>query len=140
MMSRQQLSYGRSAAVDLEFAQAVERVRGLLKDEGFGILCEIDVAKTLNEKLGESFRPYVILGACNPQLAHKALQAEDQLGLLLPCNVVVQSHEGKTIVSAVDAEKMLGVVENPALREIAQDAGARLARVMERMVQASVNS
>lgn len=127
----EQLDYGRVATVELGFAEAVERVRALLKDQGFGVLCEIDVAKTMKEKIGADFRPYLILGACNPQLAHRALSAEGQLGLLLPCNVVVQSQGGKTLVSAVDAAKMLDVVGNPQLREIAEEANARLGKVID---------
>jgi len=115
----------------MNFPRAVERVRELLQNEGFGILCEINVAKTLKDKIGAEFRPYVILGACNPNLAHRALEAEEQLGLLLPCNVVVQEIDGKTVISAVDASKMLEVVGNPALHEIAVDANSRLQRVLD---------
>ena len=126
----EQFAYGSSVTTDLSFGDAVERAKELLKSEGFGVLCEIDVSKTMKEKIGEDFRPYLILGACNPQLAHRALSAEAQLGLLLPCNVVVQTQAGKTVVSAVDAQKMLDVVGNSALREVATDANARLARVI----------
>lgn len=133
----EQLTYGRAATVDLNFQDAIERVRGLLKEQGFGVLCEIDVAKTIKEKTGADFRPYIILGACNPQLAHRALSAEAQLGLLLPCNVVVQAQDGKTVVSAVDAQKMLDVVGNPDLREVAQDANAGLQAVIDRMATAT---
>ena len=126
----EQFAYGSSVTTDLSFGDAVERAKELLKSEGFGVLCEIDVSKTMKEKIGEDFRPYLILGACNPQLAHRALSAEAQLGLLLPCNVVVQEQGGKTIVSAVDAQKMLDVVGNSALREVATDANASLARVI----------
>lgn len=129
----QDLGYGRAVTLDIEFSEAVERVRSLLKEQGFGILCEIDVAKTLKEKIGVEFPPYLILGACNPQLAHRALQVENQLGLLLPCNVVVQSKGGKTIVSAVNAQQMLGVVGNPQLGDVARDADARLQTVIERI-------
>lgn len=129
----EQINYGRVASVDLDFHDALERVRSLLKDQGFGILCEIDVAKTMKEKIGAEFRPYVILGACNPQLAHRALSEEDQLGLLLPCNVVVQSVGDATIVSAVDAAKMMDVVGNPALDAVARDANARLEAVLDAM-------
>lgn len=126
-----QISYGRAISSDMNFPRAVERVRELLQNEGFGILCEINVAKTLKDKIGAEFRPYVILGACNPNLAHRALEAEEQLGLLLPCNVVVQEIDGKTVISAVDASKMLEVVGNPALHEIAVDANSRLQRVLD---------
>lgn len=127
----EQLTYGRAATVNLTFDDAVERVRTLLKEQGFGVLCEINVAKTMKEKIGADFRPYVILGACNPQLAHRGLSAESQLGLLLPCNVVVQSQDGKTVVSAIDAAKMLDIVGNPDLADVAQDANARLSAVIE---------
>ncbi len=127
----EQLTYGRAVTADLKFEDALERVRVLLKDQGFGVLCEIDVAKTMKEKVGADFRPYVILGACNPQLAHRALSAEPQLGLLLPCNVVVRSQDGKTVVSAIDAAKMLDIVGNPALADVAQDANTRLQAVID---------
>lgn len=123
--------YGKTVESDLPFAKAIERATQLLKDEGFGILCQIDVEKTLREKTGAEFRPYVILGACNPALAHKALSTEDQLGLLLPCNVVVQERDGKTIISAVDARQMLDLVGNSALDEVAADANARFQRVLD---------
>jgi uncharacterized protein (DUF302 family) len=128
---KQELAYGRMAAVGMNFNDAVGRVRSLLKEQGFGILCEIDVAKILKEKIGADFPPYLILGACNPQLAHRALQAENQLGLLLPCNVVVQSKDGRTVVSAVNAREMLAVVGNPQLEEVARDADARLQAVID---------
>lgn len=126
----EQFAYGSSVTTDLSFGDAVERAKELLKSEGFGVLCEIDVSKTMKEKIGEDFRPYLILGACNPQLAHRALSAEAQLGLLLPCNVVVQTQAGKTVVSAVDAQKMLDIVGNASLKDVATDANARLARVI----------
>jgi len=122
----EQIAYGRTVTVDMEFGEAVERVKSLLQEQGFGILSEIDVGKTMKAKIGEDFPPYLILGACTPQLAHRALLAENQLGLLLPCNVVVQSKDGKTVVSAVDAQKMLDIVGNPELRDIARDANERL--------------
>jgi uncharacterized protein (DUF302 family) len=130
-MMNQELAYGRVATVGMNFTDAVDRVRSLLKEQGFGILCEIDVAKILKEKIRADFSPYLILGACNPQLAHRALQAENQLGLLLPCNVVVQSIGGKTVVSAVNARQMLALVGNPQLEEVARDADARLQAVID---------
>lgn len=126
-------SYGHVATVELDFDDAVERVRALLKAQGFGVLCEIDVSKTLKEKLGVDVRPYLILGACNPSLANRALELEEQIGLLLPCNVVVQTQDGKTVVSAVDAGKMLDVVGNPALAEVSGDANARLRSIIEEL-------
>lgn len=134
------LTYGRAVAVNLSFQDAVERVRALLKEQGFGVQCEIDVAKTMKEKLGEAFRPYLILGACNPQLAHRAISAEAQLGLLLPCNLVIQEQDGSTVVSAVDASQMLGIVGNPALRDVAEDANARLRAVLDGVAAAETST
>jgi len=129
------IRYGRAIATTLPFAAALARVKELLKEQGFGVLCEIDVAKTLDEKIGAAFRPYVILGACNPLLAHQALGAEPQLGLLLPCNVVVQEKDGRTIVSAIDAQAMLGLVGNPALAPVADDASVRLGRALDQIAR-----
>ena len=121
-----------SATTDLGFAAATERVREELKVEGFGVLCEIDVQATLKEKLGVDREPYVILGACNPPLAHRALEAEPDLGTLLPCNVVVYRHEGVTHVSAIDAERMLSIVGREELAPVAAEVRRRLAAVVER--------
>jgi len=128
------VEYGRCVeARGATFDEVVERVKSLLKDEGFGVLCEIDVTATLREKIGADFRPYRILGACNPQLAQQALEAEAQLGLLLPCNLVVQVVDGRTLVSAIDAGAMMRFVDNPALEPVAIDANARLDRVLSRI-------
>ena len=116
----------------LSFADAFDRVRAELKEEGFGILCEIDVQSTLREKLGVEGEPYTILGACNPSLAHDALTAEPQLGTLLPCNVVVYERDGETVISAIDAERMLSIVGNDRLADIAAQVRAKLAAVVER--------
>ena len=124
--------YTLSATTTLPFDQAVERVRDELKADGFGVLCEIDVQATMKEKLGVDGEPYLILGACNPPLAHQALQAEPELGVLLPCNVVVYERNGSTHVSAVDAERMLSIVGNDELSEIATDVKRRLGAVVER--------
>src|SRR5579872_3192565 len=129
----QTTEYGKVVACDLPIDEAVERVKALLKDEGFGVLCEIDVQKALAEKLGKDFRPYRILGACNPVLAHEALSTDAQLGLLLPCNVVVQEESGHAIVSAIDATALLSVANNPALQPIAYDVNKRLGRVLDRI-------
>ncbi len=103
----------------------------MLKSEGFGVLSTIDVRQTMKEKLEIEFEPYVILGACNPQLAYRALQAEHDLGLLLPCNVIVHEHDGMSVVSIVDPAQMLGVVgQNPELQAVAKEAGVRLRRVV----------
>lgn len=122
--------YGFGTALDLPFDEAVARTKAALKDEGFGVLSQIDVQATMKEKLGIDFEHYVILGACNPQLAHRALQVEHELGLLLPCNVIVHEHDGKSAVAIVDPAAMLGVVENPALQAVADEAKGRLERVV----------
>lgn len=129
--SSDQASYGFSTELDLPFEDAVERTKEALQEEGFGVLTTIDVQKTLREKLDVPFERYVILGACNPALAHRALTAEHELGLLLPCNVVVHEHEGKSAVSIVDPVQMLGFVgDNPAVHEVAGEAATRLRRVV----------
>jgi len=128
--------YTLSATTALPFAEAVERVREELKVDGFGVLCEIDVQATMKAKLGVDGEPYTILGACNPPLAHRALQAEPELGVLLPCNVVVYVRDGETHVAAVDAERMLSIVGNEELAPVAADVRARLAAVVERVVGA----
>ena len=127
--------YALKTTTHLSFSEAVERVRAELKAEGFGVLCEIDVQATLKEKLDVDGEPYVILGACNPTLAHQALTTEPDLGVLLPCNVVVYRKEGETHVSAVDAERMLSIVENTALAPIAADVKQRLSAVVERVAR-----
>ncbi len=124
--------YTLTSTTPLPFAEAVERVRSELKHEGFGVLCEIDVQATLKQKLGVAGEPYLILGACNPPLAHQALEADPDLGVLLPCNVVVYQHDGDTRISAVDAERMLSIVANDELAPIAADVKRRLAAVVER--------
>lgn len=121
---------GMNVYLQSEYDAALERVTAELQKEGFGILTEIDVRATLKKKLDVDFRPYKILGACNPPLAHKALTAAPEVGLLLPCNVTVsQEDNGRVLVSLIDPEIMLGVVDNPALEAIACDAKERLQRV-----------
>lgn len=128
--------YGFGTTLNLPFDGAVERVKGALKDEGFGVLTTIDVRETMKQKLNVDFERYVILGACNPQLAHRALQAEHELGLLLPCNVIVHEHDGRTAVSVVDPAQMLGVVGGrPELQEVAREAEERLRRVVAALEQ-----
>lgn len=127
------MKYGKAIVSKLSFDEAAEAAKAALREEGFGVLCEIDVAKTLREKIGADFRRYTILGACNPHFALEALQQESHLGLLLPCNVVVQELEGAIVVSAVDARAMLSIVENPALLGVADDVNARLSRVLNRL-------
>ena len=124
--------YTLSATTVLPFADAVERVRAELQEEGFGVLCDVDVQATLREKLGVEQEPYTILGACNPPLAHQALSAEPQLGTLLPCNVVVYERDGETHISAIDADRMLSIVDNDELAPIAAQVRDKLAAVVER--------
>jgi uncharacterized protein (DUF302 family) len=114
------------------FDEAVERVRTELASEGFGVLCEIDVQETLRAKLGVETERYLILGACNPPLAHRALEAEPELGALLPCNVVVYERWGETHLAAIDPERMLSIVGNDELAEVASEVRERLGRVVER--------
>ena len=127
-------SYALTGETTMPLADAVERVREELKVEGFGVLTEIDVQATLKEKLDIDVEPYVILGACNPPLAHQALEAEPDLGVLLPCNVVVYERNGVTHVSAVDAERMLSIVDNDQLADVAEDVRARFGAVVARVV------
>ncbi len=113
------------------FEDAERRVADALKAEGFGVLTRIDVKDTLEKKLGAVFRPYVILGACNPPLARRALESEPQIGLLLPCNVVVQETEGgEVVVSIADPKAMFTLVDNPSVAPVAAEADARLRRVI----------
>ena len=126
------VDYGMRTVVALPYERAVERAREALAGEGFGVLSEIDVRATLRKKLDVEFRPYVILGACNPPLAHRALMAEADIGLLLPCNVIVYATDtaGESVVAAVDPETSLGRVGNDALVEVAADVKRRLQRML----------
>ena len=124
--------YALTGETTMPIADAVARVREELKVEGFGVLTEIDVQATLKEKLDIDVEPYLILGACNPPLAHQALEAEPELGVLLPCNVVVYERGGATHIAAIDAERMLSIVGNDELAPIAADVKQRLAAVVER--------
>jgi uncharacterized protein (DUF302 family) len=122
---------GFSTTTPLTYEQAIAKVTEELKKEGFGVLTEIDVKETLKKKLNAEFRPYKILGACNPALAHQALQKEVELGLFLPCNVIVyQADGGGTVVSAVDPNIALGRLNRPQLQPIAEEVAARLKRVI----------
>ena len=131
--AKSEITYGYSRTLDLAYDQAVEHTREALKAEGFGVLSEIDLKQKLKEKLGVDFRDYVILGACNPTLAYETLQQELDIGLLLPCNVIVYEFEGKTVVSAVDAAKMLSVVGNPKLESTARNVNEKLHRVIDNL-------
>lgn len=124
-------AYGFGTEIDAPIDEAIERTKAALKAEGFGVLTTIDVKATMKEKIDVDFEPYVILGACNPHLAHRALQAEHELGLLLPCNVIVHEHDGKSRVSVIDPAQMLGFVgENAELAAVGAEAEARLRRVV----------
>lgn len=123
-------AFGKTVAMSQE--QAIEAVTQALAKEGFGVLTEIDVAATLKKKLGLERPPYRILGACNPQLASRALEAEPQIGALLPCNVVVrQDAQGKTLVEFMDPDAVLGLVGRPEIAPIAAEVKARLTRVLQ---------
>lgn len=129
--------YGFSVQVDMAFEQAIDRVTEALKTEGFGVLSDIDVQATLKSKLGVEIRPYRILGACNPSLANQALDAEADIGLLLPCNVVVrEDDQGKTIVAFMDPKAVLNLVDNPDVPALATEVRERLDRVKESLVGA----
>jgi len=122
--------YSFGKVVDLTYAEAIDRVVEALRQEGFGVLTEIDVAATLKKRLGKSMPPYRILGACNPEFAHQALEAEPQIGTLLPCNVVVREDDaGKVHVEIMDPEAVMQLVGRPEVGEIAAEVRRRLERV-----------
>ena len=126
--------YSYYKTVDMSYQEAIDKVTEELKKEGFGILTEIDVKATLKKKLDVDFRPYKILGACNPPYAHKALVAEEQIGLMLPCNVVVYENEnGKTVVAAIDPIASMQAVNNPNLGDIAVAIREKMQLVIEKM-------
>jgi uncharacterized protein (DUF302 family) len=127
------MKYGFSKTVELSFDQALTKITEELKKEGFGVLTTIDVQETLRKKLDVEFPRYVILGACNPPFAYKALQAEDEVGLLLPCNVLVYEKQGKTHVAAFDPMVMNVILENRQIGPIADEVKARLERVIAAM-------
>jgi uncharacterized protein (DUF302 family) len=132
------MSYALSTTLHSTFDDAVERTRKALADQGFGILTEIDMKATLKAKLGEDMEDYLILGACNPPLAHRAVDIDRQIGLLLPCNVVVRAdvtNEGTVIVDAMDPQVMVQVSDKPGLREVADDAAAKLQAAIESLNQ-----
>ncbi len=128
------MDYYFAKEVDLSFEEALERVSDELKKEGFGVLTEIDVKATIKKKLDKDFRNYHILGSCNPPFAHQALLAEPQIGLMLPCNVVVQDGEdGKVLISAIDPIASMQAVENEALGEIAEQVRMKLRKVIDKV-------
>jgi len=124
------MEYGFSKTVDLSFEQAIEKVTEELKKEGFGVLTTIDVKDTLKKKIDVDFKKYTILGACNPPIAHKALQTEEELGLLLPCNVIVYEKENQTKVSMFDPMLMTNIVDNEKMEPIAKEVKEKLQRVL----------
>ena len=125
------MNYHFSKTLHIPFDDAVQRVTDELKKEGFGVLTEINVQETLKKKLSVDFRPYKILGACNPHFAYQALQTEDKIGTMLPCNVVVQEISGAIEVSAVDPVASMQAIDNPALAGVAQQVQAKLKRVID---------
>jgi uncharacterized protein (DUF302 family) len=131
-------SYTFGTSVPMSVAEARPLVEAALKAEGFGILAEIDVAATMKAKLGVEGLPYLILGACNPPLAHRALTVEPSVGALLPCNVVLREQDGRTIVEAMDPGAVLGIVESSAIEPIALEARERLLRVIESLESESM--
>ena len=124
------MKYYINKTVDIPFDKALEKVTLALKEEGFGVLTQIDVSSTLKQKLDVDFRPYMILGACNPNFAHQALQHEDKIGTMLPCNVIVQQLEDKVEISAVDPIASMQAVENESLGDLATQVRAKLERVV----------
>jgi uncharacterized protein (DUF302 family) len=138
-MIAQTTRYGISTTVPLDYDHAVATTKEALATEGFGVLSEIDVAATMKKKLDVEFRPYVILGACNPPLAHRALTAERDIGLLLPCNVIVYADDipGRSVVAAMDPVEALQLTGNEDIRPLAEDVKARLTRVLEAIERAA---
>ena len=126
------MSYYFSKTLQMPFEDAIDHVTAELKKEGFGVLTQIDVRQTMKEKLGEDFRDYRILGACNPQFAHKALSTEDKIGTMLPCNVVVQDRgNGEVEAAAVDPVASMASIENTELESVAGEVRSRISRVIE---------
>ena len=131
------MDYGITIRTSAPFAEAAARVRDALMAQGFGVLTEIDVQATMRTKLGEDMEPYLILGACNPPLAHRALSADRRIGLLLPCNVVVRADAGQTVIEALDPQTMIAVADDPALQPVADEAASRLRAALDSLTDAS---
>jgi uncharacterized protein (DUF302 family) len=125
------MNYGITVRTRAPFGETVARVRDALKAQGFGVLTEINVRATMREKLGEEMEDYLILGACNPPLAHRALATDRHIGMLLPCNVVVRTEDGQTVVEALDPQTMVAVAEEPGLQPIADEAASRLRAALD---------
>ncbi len=125
------MNYGFSKNIDLPYEKAIDKVTEELKKEGFGVLTTIDVKETLKKKINVDFKKYIILGACNPPLAHKALESEEQLGLLLPCNVIVYENNGGSTVSFFDPMIMTHLIDNEKLKTVAEEVQGKMKRVYE---------
>lgn len=125
------MNYGYSKKVDLQYRDAITRTKEALANAGFGVLTEIDVQATLKEKLDIDEEPYLILGACNPKLAHQAIKAETEIGLLLPCNVIVYEREGEVTVSAILPASAMSIVDNPKLTSVASEVESQLKQVID---------
>jgi len=126
------MKYGYSQKVDLSFDEAIEKVTKELQNEGFGVLTDIDIQKTLKKKLNVDLKPYRILGACNPQAAHEALKIEEEIGLLLPGNIIVcENSENEIMVSATEVEALMSIVGKPEINAVAQDIKKKLVNVID---------
>ncbi|MFP5298680.1 MAG: DUF302 domain-containing protein [Actinomycetota bacterium] len=125
------MNYGRTIEMNLPYEEALPKVKEAFKEQGFGTLTEIDVKATLKEKIGRDIEPYAILGTCNPDLASRALDVERQIGLLLPCNVVVTVNDERTVVQALDPQVMVSVPEREELKPIADEAAERIAKALD---------
>ncbi len=134
------MDYGITVRTSAPFSEAVARVREALKAQGFGVLTEIDVQATLRDKLGEEMEDYLILGACNPPLAHRALTADRTIGLLLPCNVVVRTADGQTIVEALDPQVMVEVTGESSLKPVAAEAASRIRAALDSLANIAAPS
>ena len=132
------MSYYIATTLEEPFETAISLTEEALKKEGFGIVSRIDIQDALKTKIGVEFRPYVILGACNPALAHEALKLEDKVGTMLPCNVVVQDREGATEIAAIDPVASMQAIQNPGLQQAAQEVRGRLQRVIHSLEESKV--
>lgn len=132
MPAIEQLTFGLRKDSSAGYAETIERVKAALKEQGFGVLTEIDVKATLKAKIGEDVAPYIILGACNPPLAHRAIAANPEVGMLLPCNVVVrETPGGGVVVEAMDPVAAMGIVQDEAVKAVAQEARDGIAKALE---------